>query len=140
VEFIHSQLQKLQQDDVPLSTLCIVVRNNALAKSYESQLNHLGLQTRPISRSEADNPALPSVRIATMHRVKGLQFEHVFLAGLTQDQVPPQSAISTAADKAAQNTLFQAERCLLHVSATRAKKGVFVTYHGQPSELLPLTQ
>ena len=140
VEFIHSQLQTLDQGNVPLSTVCIVVRSNSLAKNYESQLKHLGLQTRPISRSEADNPALPGVRIATMHRVKGLQFEHVFLAGLTQDQVPPQSVIATAADKAAQNTLFQAERCLLHVSATRAKKGVFVTYHGQPSELLPLTQ
>ena len=138
VEFIHSQLQKLDQGDVPLSTVCIVVRSNSLAKSYESQLNHLGLQTRPISRSEADNPALPGVRIATMHRVKGLQFEHVFLAGLTQDQVPPQSAIVTAADKAAQNAIVQAERCLLHVSATRAKKGVFVTYHGRPSELLPI--
>jgi len=123
---------------VPLSTVCIVVRSNALAKNYEAQLKHLGLQTRPISRSEADNPALPGVRIATMHRVKGLQFEHVFLAGLTQDQVPPQSTVSTAADQAAHKAILQAERCLLHVSATRAKQGVFVTYHGEPSDLLPL--
>ncbi|WP_198805072.1 hypothetical protein [Leptolyngbya sp. BL0902] len=34
-----------------------------------------------------------------MHRVKGLQFEHVFLAGLTQDQVPPQRAMLTAAER-----------------------------------------
>jgi superfamily I DNA/RNA helicase len=136
VEFIHSQLQKLEQSQVPLSSVCIVVRSNALAKSYGSHLNHLGIETRPISRSEADNPALPGVRIATMHRVKGLQFEHVFLAGLTHDKVPPQSAIATAADKAARNAILKGERCLLHVSATRAKKGVFVTYHGEPSELL----
>ena len=71
-----------------------------------------------------------------MHRVKGLQFEHVFLAGLTHDKVPPQSAIATAADKAARKAILKGERCLLHVSATRAKKGVFVTYHGEPSELL----
>ncbi|MEM9148861.1 MAG: UvrD-helicase domain-containing protein [Cyanobacteria bacterium P01_F01_bin.3] len=140
VEFIHSQLQKLEQSEVPLSSVCIVVRSNALAKSYASQLKHLGIETRAISRSEADNPALPGVRIATMHRVKGLQFEHVFLAGLTHDKVPPQNAISTAADKAAQNAILKAERCLLHVSATRAKKGVFVTYHGEPSELLSLGQ
>ena len=136
VAFIHSQLQELEKSQVPLSSICIVFRSNSLAKSYSAQLNHLGIETRAISSGTADNPALPGVRIATMHRVKGLQFEHVFLAGLSHDNVPPQSAITTAADKVAQNAIIKAERCLLHVSATRAKKGIFVTYHGQPSDLL----
>jgi len=135
-EFIHRQLRQLEQAGVSLSSICIVVRNNALVKSYASQLNSLGIETRNISLTQADNPALPGARVATMHRVKGLQFEYVFLAGLTQDAVPPQNAMAAAADKAARNAILKAERCLLHVSATRAKKGIFVTYHGQPSDLL----
>ncbi|QQE65880.1 hypothetical protein GFS31_25720 [Leptolyngbya sp. BL0902] len=57
VSFIHSQIQRLGQDEVPLSTVCIVVRSNALAKNCESQLKHLGdsrlapfAAARPITR------------------------------------------------------------------------------------------
>jgi len=138
VEFIHGELQKLEAAQIPLSSICIVVRTNTLAKNYSSQLSQLNIENRSISRSQADNPALPGVRVATMHRVKGLQFEYVFLAGLTHDHLPPQAALSRTADQTARNAILKAERCLLHVSATRAKQGVFVTYHGKPSELLPI--
>jgi hypothetical protein len=138
IGFIHKELQKLESAQIPLSSICVVVRTNNLAKNYSANLKQLGIESRSISRSEADNPALPGVRVATMHRVKGLQFEYVFLAGLNRDHLPPQAALSKTADQTARNMILKTERCLLHVSATRAKQGVFVTYHGQPSELLPI--
>jgi superfamily I DNA/RNA helicase len=138
IGFIHKELQKLEYAQIPLSSICVVVRTNNLAKNYSANLKQLGIESRSISRSEADNPALPGVRVATMHRVKGLQFEYVFLAGLNRDHLPPQAALSKTADQTARNMILKTERCLLHVSATRAKQGVFVTYHGQPSELLPI--
>lgn len=137
VAFIHRQLEKLEQSGVSLASVCVVVRSNALAQNYASHLNHLGIATCAISRSEPDDPAVSGVRLATLHRVKGLQFESIFLAGLTQDQVPPQNLLASAADMAARHAILKTERCLLHVAATRAKQQVFVTYHGQPSELLP---
>ncbi|MEO0433909.1 MAG: UvrD-helicase domain-containing protein [Cyanobacteria bacterium J06656_5] len=137
LDAISQHLQQLEQDQVSLSSVCLVVRTNSLVKHYAVHLETQGIATRSIHRSEPDNPALPGVRIATMHRVKGLQFEHVILAGATQENLPLQSVLAKAADTAARNAFIRSDRCLMHVAATRAKQGVIVTYHGHPSELLP---
>jgi superfamily I DNA/RNA helicase len=74
-----------------------------------------------------------------MHRVKGLQFEYVILAGINDGILPLKSALSNASDKAAYNALITSERSLIHVAATRAKRCVVVSYYGQSSSLLPGT-
>jgi superfamily I DNA/RNA helicase len=70
------------------------------------------------------------VRLATMHRVKGLEFAHVLLAGVNAGYVPSGRDEGGAADA------LQAERCLLHVAATRARETLTVTSAGVPSSLL----
>ena len=72
-----------------------------------------------------------------MHRVKGLQFEYVILAAINDNYLPLQSALKNASDKAARNAIMNAERSLIHVSATRAKRCVTVSYYGEPSYLIP---
>ena len=104
---------------------------------YISVLNELGIKTQQIKRSQPDNLSQPGVRVATMHRVKGLQFEYVILAGINDNYLPLQSALKNASDKAAYNAIVNAERSLIHVSATRAKRCVTVSYYGQPSSLIP---
>jgi superfamily I DNA/RNA helicase len=41
-------------------------------------------------------------------------------------------------EPSAKEKLLAGERCLLHVAATRAKKQVFVSYFGNPSNFLDL--
>ncbi len=89
-----------------------------------------------IHRSQADDLTTPGLRLATMHRVKGLQFEYVLLASLTKDELPPKRILDCLSDNRARLSLIERDRCLLHVAATRAKKEVMVTYHGQPSKLI----
>lgn len=72
-----------------------------------------------------------------MHRVKGLQFNYVILAGINEGFLPLKSALSNAFDKATSNALISSERSLIHVAATRAKQCVVVSYYGKPSPLLP---
>ena len=75
------------------------------------------------------------IRLATMHRVKGLEFTIVFLAGMTKDAMPLHSAVQTD-DPARRTEVMVSERCLLYVALTRAKKEVLITAHGQPSDFL----
>ncbi|MGF1601183.1 MAG: UvrD-helicase domain-containing protein [Thermosynechococcaceae cyanobacterium] len=119
------------------ANICVVVRSHHFLQTYRSSLEGKGLTVQEIKRSAADNPSTPGVRIATMHRVKGLQFEDVILAGVDSQSIPPPKLVNEAADNAAKAALLDSERSLIHVAATRAKKGVLVTYHGQPCALLP---
>ncbi len=44
------------------------------------------------------NPALASVRLATMHRVKGLEFDRVVMASVNADLVPLPAALDARGD------------------------------------------
>ena len=138
VQYLAEQLQRIEQQEKTLSSSCLMLRNRSLIKSYSEALNSLGIKTHQIHRSQADDLATPGLRLATMHRVKGLQFEYVLLAGLTKDELPPKRILDRLSDNRARLSLIERDRCLLHVAATRAKKEVLVTYHGQPSELIEL--
>ena len=73
-----------------------------------------------------------------MHRMKGLEFRCVALAGLAQHQVPASSAVTPAAEDQRSHDLdIQRERCLLFVACTRAREKLVVSWHGAPSALLP---
>ncbi len=137
VEYLVEQLQRIEKQENTLSSSCLILRTKSLIKSYSDALNAVGFKTCQIHRSQADDLTTPGLRIATMHRVKGLQFEYVILAGLTKDELPPKRILTRLSDNRARLSLIERDRCLLHVAATRAKKEVLVTYHGHKSKLLP---
>lgn len=73
------------------------------------------------------------IRLATMHRIKGLEFHHVIVASVNAGVVPLEFLKATTADFA--DTLRK-ERCLFHVSCTRARDTLTITSYGVPSEFL----
>ncbi|HZN88710.1 MAG TPA: ATP-dependent DNA helicase [Thermoleophilaceae bacterium] len=91
-------------------------------------------------------PAAPAVQVMTMHASKGLEFDHVFVLGLSAgrmpgpfrpqaDGVPDELLRERVAPSAAGRELHEAEmRRLLHVAMTRARKGLVLAWAegGQP--------
>jgi superfamily I DNA/RNA helicase len=71
-----------------------------------------------------------------MHRVKGLEFDQVFLPGLDASQMPLQVEVKKRPDALSRELFEQRERSLLHVAATRAKKRVVVSYSGKASPFI----
>jgi superfamily I DNA/RNA helicase len=71
-----------------------------------------------------------------MHRVKGLEFDRVVIAGANDKVLPLASAIGRASDNAAREDTEQQERALFYVALTRARQEVLVTSHGTPSAWL----
>ena len=84
-------------------------------------------------RGGADQRAARSVRVATMHRVKGLELDRVVVAGMSEDLMPWRAAVSRSEDAAVKREAEMMERALLYVAVTRAKRAVLVTAHGKPS-------
>jgi superfamily I DNA/RNA helicase len=82
----------------------------------------------------AENRDVDGVRVATMHRVKGLEFQHLFVAGVNDDKLPLMNFKSNDPVEIREHEM--AERALLHVAMTRAMKSLTVTSHGEPSKFL----
>jgi superfamily I DNA/RNA helicase len=85
---------------------------------------------------KADNRQKHGVRICTMHRAKGLEFVAVAMVRVNDDNVPPKWLLNQAPDAAIRRSIIDGEKSLIHVAATRAKKRLFVSSGGHPSELV----
>ena len=90
----------------------------ALAKSMRTYLRELE------DRAEQNNPpSLPGVVLSTLHAAKGLEWDHVFLAGVSDGILPMGNDI-------------EEERRLFYVGLTRAKSELHLSYSGSPSPFL----
>ena len=75
-------------------------------------------------RAEQNNPpTLPGVVLSTLHAAKGLEWDHVFLAGVSDGVLPMGNDI-------------EEERRLFYVGLTRAKSELHLSYSGSPSPFL----
>jgi superfamily I DNA/RNA helicase/mRNA-degrading endonuclease RelE of RelBE toxin-antitoxin system len=128
-------IKKLVEEGVDARDICVTYRTNSLGKLYESHLALKKINTYTVSRS-ADERRHPGVRLATMHRVKGLEFRYVILAGISNGVVPLPIATSGSEDPVELRQMELSERALLHVAATRAVRQLFVTWHGSASEFI----
>jgi len=78
------------------------------------------------------------VRVGTMYRFKGLEFQRVFLAGISAGQVPHQrieGVRRTDPDEYRRERLWA--RSMLFVAATRARDELVISWNGRPSDFLP---
>jgi len=134
-DFILAKLKQLLEHGVDLRNVCIVARTHRLLDDYIAQLNNAGIKTYEIRRSKLDERSFDGVRVATMHRVKGLEFEHVFVVAVNKCVVPLAAAIGYT-DPVTEEEAITAEKCLLYVALTRAQKSAYITGYGSPSEFL----
>ena len=123
-------------EDVSQSSICVLARTNRLVGAIEEHLKERGLQVVRIAEGKVD-PRDKGVRVATMHRAKGLEFDTIFMAGMNAETIPPPAALNSAVDPAGRRQAIEQERSLVHVAATRAKRRLHVSWNGEPSELLP---
>ena len=71
-----------------------------------------------------------------MHRVKGIEFDRVIIAGVNDGIVPFKGFDAETSDPVVKRDSEIHERALLYVAATRAKKEVVVTSSGKASRFL----
>ena len=72
-----------------------------MLEGYISQLQAADFTTYEIKRNTAEQRDKPGLRVATMHRVKGLEFEHVIVVAANKGIVPLEAAVYDAEDNVA---------------------------------------
>ena len=93
-------------------------------------------------RAEQNNPpTLPGVVLSTLHAAKGLEWERVYLIGVSEGLLPfgvTKSALAISARESSRDSTntIEEERRLFYVGITRAKSSLTVSYYGVPSRFL----
>lgn len=135
LSYLTDCISDLQDRCVPMKNICIVARTNQLVKDYSAQLTKSGYSVYQIKRSKADDLSYDGIRITTMHRVKGLEFQYVFIVSANNRIVPLEAAIDHS-DPISEREGYTAEKCLLYVALTRAQKQAYITCYGKKSEFV----
>ena len=136
IDGIAQRLSELVSAGASEKDICLVARSNDRVDTYRERLMERGFATVKLEAREADDRSVGGLRCASMHRVKGLEFEYVFIAGVDEGLVPPRAAMVQAEREGTADEVIQAERNLLYVAMTRAKRAVYVSSSGNPSSLV----
>ncbi|MDF5755554.1 UvrD-helicase domain-containing protein [Spongiactinospora sp. TRM90649] len=132
---LSTQVQEWINDGVEPHAIGVTARTSQLAGRVSDALRSAGIDSIPLAATDA-SPR--SVRVGSMHRMKGLEFRCVAVVGLNHDVLPSPSAVTPAEeDGTTHRQDLQRERCLLFVACTRARDSLYVSYHGDPSAFLP---
>jgi hypothetical protein len=120
------------EQGVEANAIAVAARTNQRAETLAAALRQAYI---PVA---ADSGTEPGVYVATMHRLKGLEFQCLVVAGLEAGEIPSAQAVTPlASDPIAHQLDVQRERCLLFVAMTRARDVLFLSHAGQASSLLP---
>jgi len=136
IEYIRQYIKDLLTQKINEETICIVARTNKLLDKYKVALEKAGYDYYQISRNRVDMSEQKGIRLATMHRVKGLEFDYVIIGSVNKDTVPLKYPIAEVDNPSAKEEAEIRERALLYVAATRAKKEVLLTSYGEKSGFL----
>jgi hypothetical protein len=128
-KMLRETLARLRTEGFVDSNICLVLRTNEEVDEYADWLKAAGETVRRLDRTTPDDQEKPGLRVATMHRVKGLEFDAVIIGGYKN----PEFYVQKFADEGDSGVMVDqltSERCLLHVAATRAKRCLIVSRVG----------
>lgn len=121
-EFLCTTIADLLTERKP-GELCVVARFNSMLDKYLKVLTKRGVPGVKLGRDNP-SPGDDHVHFATMHRVKGLEYPVVLVAGA---EALPARGPDDSDDQVAAKEHENRERSLLFVSATRAREALYIS-------------
>ena len=119
----------------PLEGVCIVARHQSIRGRIQKVLSSGRIPSVIMGKDALGGSH--GVRLATMHRIKGMEFDTVVMVDVNDGTVPSSSLLEKCADPESRREQEMIERSLLYVAATRARRALYVFSWGTPSPYLP---
>ena len=129
-------VQSIAAGSQSLEGVCIVARHNSILGRMQGALASAGIGAVILTR-RVTGGGNSQVRLATMHRVKGMEFDIVVIADVNDGTVPSSRFLKRCADSESRRQQEMIERSLLYVAATRARRSLYVFSWRKPSPYLP---
>lgn len=131
--------EKAENKSGDCKNACVVARTAKILNEWKAFFKKQEIAFVELDQNDPQETAnKPGVRLATIHRVKGLEFDYVLLLDVNQGVIPNQATLN-AVDKddlIATELAEKKERSLLYVALTRARKAVFIGAKGKISPFL----
>lgn len=120
-EAISAHARRLiEKEQARPETICVVAGTHRELDEYEKYLKRVCPAVHQIEPGKPEDTGVPGLRMATVHRVKGLEFDHIILAG----KLDGMDALDESTERVKQ------KRSMLYVAATRARCSLFVCRMG----------
>ena len=148
IAWLVRYLADLRDHGEPLRGVCIVARTtrerdaigdalrDAIRDAIGDERGDADSLSVEVLEADAPDESSRGVRLATMHRVKGLEFDRMVIASVNEGLVPLAAAVGSVDAGPERSAAERAERALLYVAATRARKELTLSSYGAPSPFL----
>ena len=132
-EQADSILDAIRNNELTPEACCVIARTRREVGELKAALES---RQQPCHVLDGRSVSTPdnTLNLGTMHRVKGLEFDAVFLASANKGLVPLDYVINSAADAVTRRHRENEERALVYVSVTRARKLAFIFGYEQMSD------
>lgn len=132
---IVAQIAEWTADGTPADAIAVCVPTRDMVTQTLATLSAAGTDAAEITPDRVTSST--GVRVGTMHRFKGMEFQRMVIAGIA-DGLVPRAGISRweRADPGRYCQELRRDRSLLFVAATRARDDLVVFWHGTPSRFL----
>lgn len=135
-DWVLSEIHQLIEDGIRSQDICVVGRTRKQLQAVGTKLQGSPHGRCELTRASADNSDVPGVRMANMHRVKGLEFKVVFLVGISEGIVPFEYGLGKTQDPTEKQIKESNDRALLHVAGTRAIQALYVSWVSRASPFI----
>lgn len=131
---LAEKLRSWHETGIPWSQMAVVARVRAQVDELGVSLAEAGIPVSKVGATTEEGALGEQVRLMTMHRAKGLEYRAVALSGAGRNELPPRGIRQLQGDES--DAAWARERSLLYVSGSRARERLYVSWVGEPSELL----
>lgn len=134
VEYVSKSVVELIESGYKPQEIAICSRTKDGLKDFRNNLHQLEIQytDRTSSNLGIDN----SVKLLTLHKIKGLEFKFVFLVDANNRTLPKVPFDFNEFSKSNQNEYLKREKSLVYVALTRAIEQVLISGTGSASSLI----
>ena len=134
LDALVAQVKQWTDAGVNEEDIAVTARTDGTFDALEAALKTGGIQVCRLGR---ELPKDDGVRIANMHRLKGIEFRCVAVFDADDESIPlPYALTDETADEVQHGLDLRRERCLLYVACTRARDDLWVGWSGKPSRFL----
>lgn len=115
-----------------LKEIAIVARTKKVLELFQKGFQQ-EIRTTLYSNQDGINFGENTIKLLTMHSIKGLEFKTVIMVGLSDKLIPNPRLLQENDDVNYAETM---ERKLLYVGMTRATERLYMSCHGEPSRFI----
>lgn len=120
---IQTWIESLQADwNYHCGDFCLVARTLKIRDQWKKAMQELGMATHCLEGRQADNQDRNALRLATAHRVKGLEFAGIVILEASPENYPLQNVLTYIIGHRERERFHKQERSLLHVAVSRARR------------------